>query len=310
MARVSIVIPAYNAEAFLEDTIRSVQAQTLADWELVVVDDGSSDGTHALACSLAAAEPRMRVIRQANGGIARARNAGLAALAPGTEFVIFLDNDDLWEPEALELLSAALDAHAECVSAYGNARSVDRQGEPIPGDTLEANLRRRRGVRDGHVVDWSAGAHTDFSVLAVNNCILTPGLHLARRRAVEQIGGFDPSTVPCDDWDYSLRLSRLGEIAFVDRVILRWRRHGSNASDTSRTWRHAYFTVRDRLLASPDNTPEQRQQARIAYAALCRSLTAEGLRALRRRRFGRASRHLRRGLYAWLRMRRCLLLSS
>ena len=97
MPNVSVIIPAYNAEAFIADTVQSVLDQTYQDFEIIVVDDGSKDGT------VAALEPfgsRVHVHTQTNGGVARARNAGVA-LASG-EFIAFLDADDLWLPQKLE----------------------------------------------------------------------------------------------------------------------------------------------------------------------------------------------------------------
>src|SRR5262245_19101881 len=97
MPNVSVIIPAYNAEAFIADTIRSVLAQTYQDFEVIVVDDGSRDGT---AKALQPFESRVRLHTQANAGVATARNTGVG-LATGT-FIAFLDADDLWLPHKLE----------------------------------------------------------------------------------------------------------------------------------------------------------------------------------------------------------------
>src|SRR5579883_1725222 len=105
--RVSVVIPTYNGEKYLAQTIESVLAQTLRDWELIIVDDGSQDNSPGIACDYAREEPRIRVVRQSNQGIAGARNRGLAESRPDAEFVAYLDHDDLWMPDALEAMVAA-----------------------------------------------------------------------------------------------------------------------------------------------------------------------------------------------------------
>src|ERR1700749_83796 len=97
---VSVIMPAYNSGRYLAESVRSVQAQTFGGWELVVVDDGSTDDTGEVARRLAEADARVRYVRRPNGGQAAARNTGLAE-ARG-RLVAFLDADDLWLPEKLE----------------------------------------------------------------------------------------------------------------------------------------------------------------------------------------------------------------
>src|SRR5262245_46364723 len=93
--RISIVIPTYNSEDYLAQTLDSGLAQTCGDWEVVVYDDGSRDGTVAVANRYSANDRRIRVLQGRNGGVAAARNQGFAAANPASEFVIFLDHDDL-----------------------------------------------------------------------------------------------------------------------------------------------------------------------------------------------------------------------
>ena len=113
MPRLSVILPAYNAEKYLEKAVRSVQSQTFSDWELILVNDGSRDGTPALCDRLAEGDSRVQVIHQENRGLSAARNAGMAA-ARGDYFA-FLDADDYLAPAAYEKLFAALDADgADC----------------------------------------------------------------------------------------------------------------------------------------------------------------------------------------------------
>ena len=109
---ISIITPAYNAASHLEAALNSVLAQTWSDWEWVIVNDGSTDGTAAFLDALD--EPRIRVVHQANGGVSAARNVGLD-LARG-DYVTFLDADDVLPPDALEQRAAFLDAPGATLS--------------------------------------------------------------------------------------------------------------------------------------------------------------------------------------------------
>jgi glycosyltransferase involved in cell wall biosynthesis len=283
--RISIVVPAFNREHFLGATLDSVRAQTLPAWELVVYDDGSSDGTIDVARRYADRDHRISVSGGSNGGVAAARNRGLAATSPSTEFVIFLDSDDVWVPDALATLVAALDAQPELSSAHSIARCIDGDGQPLPGDDLEVQARRRTGFHGGRLVDAEPGQPTTFAELIVHNWVLTPGTHLIRRSVIDQVGPFDVSTDPADDWDMALRISRCGAIGFIDRALLLWRRHGSTLTNTSPRWRHAYFLVRRRALTHPGNTPEQTRLARLSFQQANRAAVRQVWRYLSDRNY-------------------------
>ena len=116
--RFSIIVPVYNAVAFLDATVASVLQQSCADWELLLMDDGSTDGlTGALCDQLAAQDPRIRSLHKSNGGAGDARNAALP-LATG-EYIVFLDSDDFLEPKALEILSAKLSEKPADICFFG-----------------------------------------------------------------------------------------------------------------------------------------------------------------------------------------------
>jgi teichuronic acid biosynthesis glycosyltransferase TuaG len=128
---VSIVMPAFNAASFIGEAIRSVQAQTFADWELLVVDDRSGDDTALVAQEYATADPRIQLIRQdQNGGAARARNRA-TAVARGA-FIAFLDADDQWLPDKLRVQLAAMQAADSAASCTAYA-VVDGSGEKVRG---------------------------------------------------------------------------------------------------------------------------------------------------------------------------------
>jgi glycosyltransferase involved in cell wall biosynthesis len=262
---ISIVVPAYNREHIVGATIESVQAQTFKDWELIIFDDGSSDATIAVAQRFADADARIRVLSGPNGGVASARNRGRHATNANSKFVIFLDSDDLWLPDSLEALHAALVEHPEYVSVYGLAECIDREGNFIPGTDLAEQMRKRQEIEGWTLVDRSPDQPTTFAGLVMDNRVITPGIHLIRRGALEKVGDFDPSTDPADDWDFVARLSRHGNIGFIDRIVLQWRRHPDTLTGTSKRWKLAYYRVRRKLLADPTNTVQQRQLAGRAY---------------------------------------------
>src|SRR3954466_4977830 len=113
MSQVSVIVPCFNSAAFVGATLRSVIAQTSGDWECIVVDDGSTDGSADIVAVLAANEPRIRLIRQANRGVCAARNAGFRAASPEAAFVIFLDADDCLDTNALDVMTRYLDQHSQ-----------------------------------------------------------------------------------------------------------------------------------------------------------------------------------------------------
>ena len=144
---VSVITAAYNAEAFIGETMAAVQSQTLPDWELLVADDASTDRTAALVEVAAAADPRIRLIRlKHNGGVASARNAALGA-ARG-RFVAFLDSDDLWLPQKLECQVAFMEARDVAVS-YTAFRRIDETGRRLGRlVTVPARLTYRQLLRN------------------------------------------------------------------------------------------------------------------------------------------------------------------
>src|SRR5712691_5785316 len=112
---IAVIIPAYNGARFLSRTIESVLAQDYTDWSLTIIDDGSTDGTAAVAHRFAPNDHRIRVFEQPNAGVGAARNRGLAETEGSSEFVIFLDHDDVWELDALSTLVEALQRNPAAV---------------------------------------------------------------------------------------------------------------------------------------------------------------------------------------------------
>jgi glycosyltransferase involved in cell wall biosynthesis len=189
----SVVVPAFNAEETLAETIGSVLAQTESDFELLIVDDGSTDGTLELAHSLAT-DPRVRVIHQQNKGLAGARNAGIAA-ASG-RYVAFLDSDDLWMPEFLRATGAALDGDPGAGFAYTDGWALDDERGRLRRATVMA--RQRPPVPPPHDA-------TEFlAQLIQRNFVLAEAT--VRMSALAEVGPFVESLRAVEDYELWLRL--------------------------------------------------------------------------------------------------------
>ncbi len=206
--RVSVVIPTRNRAAYLRETLDSVFAQSFADFEVIVVDDGSDDGTRDLLRSLGDGG-RTRCVLAEHGGAATARNLGVAA-ARG-DLLALLDDDDLWPPDKLDWQVRALDARPCAVLVYGFMETFgDQVGEVFPRqDAPEGAVHHR---------------------LLERNWIRSPGQALIRTAALRAAGGFDATLWGADDWDLYLRLSRLGEFTYERRRALWYRTHPDGAS--------------------------------------------------------------------------------
>lgn len=204
--RVSVVIPVYNAAAYVAAAVQSALAQTYANMEIIVVDDGSTDDT---AVILATYGDRIRYIYQDNQERAAARNRGLAE-ARG-EYVAFLDADDLWVPMKLERQVAILDARPEVVVAYSQAVVINRAGRP-----------RLSGYRQQIIGSGPSTPAWMRDRLVLSNCV-PMSTSIARLGAVRESGGFDPRLRYGEDWDLWLRLAGRGLFAFLAESLASYR---------------------------------------------------------------------------------------
>lgn len=234
MPKVSVIVPAFNVAPYIDDCLASIAAQTLADWECIVVDDGSTDGTAQRVARHA--DPRIRLVRQPNQGVSAARNAGLAA-ALGA-YVLFLDGDDRLHPQAAQRLSAALDARPLAVAAYGSAWAIFEDGSPYP----QKPLQRRRFV-SGDILE----ALLRWQIFLPMGCVL------ARAQAARELGGFDARLRLSEDWEFFCRLAACGAFHFIGPlpeascVRLRTR---SASRQLSPDWQNHLPTIRT-VMANP-----------------------------------------------------------
>jgi len=195
----TVVIPAYNAARTIGSAIRSVLAQTRQDFEVIVVDDGSTDGTSDRAGAYES-DPRIRVIRQPNRGPSAARNVGIAE-ARGS-YVSMLDADDLWLPEYLEVMGAALEDTPGAGLAYTDAWVLD---------DVTGRIRRRSAMSYQRPPKVVPDPHSFFRLLLERNFIYTSVT--APRSVLERVGGYDESLGTSEDWELWLRIVATGTAA-------------------------------------------------------------------------------------------------
>jgi glycosyltransferase involved in cell wall biosynthesis len=211
MPTVSVITPAYNVAPYLGDAIESVLAQTFADFELIVVDDGSTDSTFQLASDYARTDRRIRLVQQQNHGISSARNYALR-VATGS-FLAILDGDDVWLPTYLERQLAILMSDPDCDIVTGNALFL---GGPLDGEPVRAWPDRRVEP-------------TLLRLLEDERAVFI--MSVFRRRVYEVIGGFDESMRTNEDYDFWIRAAIAGfRFRRNDEPLGRYRRRDDSLS--------------------------------------------------------------------------------
>jgi glycosyltransferase involved in cell wall biosynthesis len=204
---VTVVIAAYNAETFLGETLASVFAQSLANIEVIVVDDGSTDRTPEILGS--APDRRLKVIRRENGGVSAARNTGLAAaLAP---YVFFLDADDILLPNALERMVAVLERSPERVACFAHHIRIAPDGSELS---------------DRSDLPWKLFPAGDTLRHLIAKNFIVCGAICIRTQAAQLVRGFNPDLKWGEDWEFWCRLAVLGDFAAMPgQVVLLYRQH-------------------------------------------------------------------------------------
>jgi glycosyltransferase involved in cell wall biosynthesis len=211
--RVSVIIPAHNAAETLGSTLESLLAQTHAAWEAIIVDDGSTDHTAAVAAEFVARDARIRLVTQKQSGESAARNHGIR-ISTG-ESLLFLDSDDWIKPPHLSRLTAALAAEPRLDAVYCGWGYVLPDGEwvfeevpTLAGDVFEAFAQY---------------------------CLSVVHTFVVRRRAVDNVGAFDASLRTCPDWDLWQRIARMGaRFGVVPEVLAAYRIRANSASRNGR----------------------------------------------------------------------------
>jgi len=210
MPVISVIIPAYNAAKTILETIHSIQQQTFSDFEIIVINDGSADGTVELLGTIE--EPRLKVFSYQNGGLPVARNRGISHTTG--EFITFIDADDLWTPDKLELQLAALQQHPEAGVAYSWTSFINEKSEFLYA---------------WEPLYYQGNVYPD---LLLKNFISSGSNILVRRKFIELAGEFTPTLKSAEDWDYYVRLAALCPFVLVPKYQILYRR--SSQSMTSK----------------------------------------------------------------------------
>jgi glycosyltransferase involved in cell wall biosynthesis len=219
---VSVIIPCYNQAHYLSEAIESVLNQTYPHFEIIVVDDGSTDNT----AEVAGRYSEVKLLSQENHGRpAVGRNNGFRESRG--DYIVFLDSDDHLLPEALEVGLSYLEAHPEYAFVSGHCRAMGPDGEPLA-------VKQRPCVEKDHYLE-----------LLHQNYIWTPGVVMFRRSVLERAGGFNISMTMkgSEDYDLYLRITRESPVYCHDKAVVVYREHGSSLSRNAATMLKSTLTV-------------------------------------------------------------------
>ena len=275
---VSAIIPAWNAEATLQETLESVGTQTYENLEILIVDDGSTDRTCEIAEAYCAMDPRARLIRKANGGVASARNAAID-VARG-EWIAPVDADDLWHPTKIaKQLAVTFEQPERPGFVYCWYQYID-----VSGRVLASGPQRQ----------FTGRALKQF---AFNNPVGNGSALLILREAAQAVGGYDPGlrdagAEGCEDVQIQFQLARRLPVAVVPEFLVGYRKYPGSMSSNMRQIVRSWNLVYDRLVVESPDIPDRVVRWNASFFNI---LLAED--AAVRRQFGSALGHLAIGLW-------------
>lgn len=278
MPKVSIITAAYNHVSFVRDSVESAQNQTYRDFEHIVVDDGSTDGTAEVLQSFG---NRINYIRQENRGTHSTINAAIRASAG--EYIAILDSDDAWLPQKLERQMPVFDQCPGAGMVYSQAYLIDAHG------ALADN---------GQPAGTDVGA-SPYEALLKEICIpvLTA---VIRRKCFDEIGFFDEHLKALSDWEFWLRLSLKWPIVFIPEPLAMYRVHEHNTfsslSRSGHVTRERLSILKNAAAALSGTTREGKSRKRVVNARFAHTLLRDVYGLTYRRHFYRASRQLLFGL--------------
>ncbi|WP_456434041.1 glycosyltransferase family 2 protein [Thermosulfuriphilus sp.] len=214
MPKVAVVIPCYNAETFIPKTLESVLAQDFPDYEIIVVDDGSTDSTRAILQEYNRLS-NLKIIHQSNAGPAQSRNTGIKA--SDSDYIAFLDSDDLWHPFKLRQQVEILDNNPGVGLCYTGAQVIDLSGKRLP----QRDRKTALPVFNSH--------RRALEALMVENFIVTSSV-LIRRGVLEKTGLFSDQYLYAEDWDLWLRIAKGFPIFGIPEALCLYRWHEKSFS--------------------------------------------------------------------------------
>ena len=243
MPRVSVTIPTFNCARYLPRALDTVLSQTYTDYEIIVVDDGSTDGTRDVVAQFG---DRVRYLYQANQGLSSARNLALAH-ASG-EFIAYLDADDMWYPNRLERQVAFLDAHTECGLVHSDFTIIDDTDAVIHH---RLNLETRRKYPEGYcMLDLLQRSHIQVPTV------------LERRTCFDRVGRFDERLKTAQDYLHWIRIAMDGmAIGYIAETLAMYRRTASSLSSSPRRVLEDFVIIFEGLLAEQTLAPRHGERA-------------------------------------------------
>ena len=215
MKSIDAIIPLFNCEHYIKESIQSIQSQTYPVNKIIVVDDGSTDNSASIVECLAKQDPKILLLRGTNHGLSAARNKGIRAAT--ADFIAFLDADDIWLPDKLAEQMMIFSSHKDCAFIHTQALAIAPEGTtidemfsigPFQSDQQTIVQSQFNSIRSGeYIVSGSAS-----SVIARRNMIIKAGL-------------FDETMRFAEDWDMWARLAELGDVAFIPKPLVKIRVH-------------------------------------------------------------------------------------
>jgi glycosyltransferase involved in cell wall biosynthesis len=242
MPAISVIIPVYNGEKTIKETIESVLNQTFTDFELIAINDGSQDGTLDIISQIQ--DPRIKVFSYPNSGVNASRNRGFK-LAAG-EFIAFLDDDDLWTPDKLEAQYKALLNNPQAAVAISWTDWIDESGKIIG--------------RGGYV-SWEGDA---LARMLLNDFVESGSNALIRKQALFEVGGFDESLTHAEDWDMWLRLAARYHYTTVPKVQILYRIAANSVSSNVLKMEEGSLQVINRAYANAPESIQHLKQVSLA----------------------------------------------
>jgi len=256
MPKVTVVIPTYNSAKYIVPTGESVLAQTYPDYELIVVDDGSTDNTRQLSQPYLA---RMTYIYQENKKYSGARNRGIRA-ASG-DYIAFLDSDDIWLPDKLAEQVAVMDQHPEVTLVHCSASYIDADGAPV---LFKGNRTKGEAGGTGPIIADQAGALFTF------DATITTSTVMVRHSTLKEVGPFDPEHIHGEDWELWVRLASKGPLAYIPKVMAKYRVFGWQKilkAESSEAWVSDQFRTIERATALWQGDRQQLERLRAEGTA-------------------------------------------
>lgn len=303
--KVSIVISCYNRPAETHQAIDAIRSQDFTDWELIVVDNGCTDNSLEMLMTIAADEPRMKVIPLERSQVAVARMTGIQATHPESRYVVVHDDDDWLFPGALTKLWELAEANPDAAGVYGMPLHCDDNGNSDE-KLSKCYGSRRIGVTDnGKIVDIPEDAPDTFGTMVVWCWIATMGQVLIRRDVLLNSCGFIQAYGISDDWNLWLDITRTHNFIRLFEFTLYKRSNGSNLSGNKALRAVSEKAIRQRLRADDMLTPQQYKIAKLGYFASSVLFLRSAAKNLRHRNLREAGLQLFRAIRRAIRV--CLL---